>query len=132
MFKKFFATILGGTKKATEATEIVNVETTANVETATSIKNVGEIVLHTVEEVEAMTVAEALEALAHQYTEKKATILEKATTTDKIKKALEKAEAMEKETLAKYTVETMTEATTEKEEKKKATAKYIYICGGVK
>ena len=87
-----FLSALFGTKKAdtTEAVETItaNVQTVASSEPA---KNENETVLFTTEAVAKMTPAEALAKLQNQLTEKKVSIFEKATTTEKIKKELEKA-----------------------------------------
>ena len=80
-------------------------------------RNEGEEVHHTEAEVKAMSVEKALETLRDQYTEKKAAILEKATTVKKLEKALEKAETEKKKAEAEALVAEAMETATEKEKK---------------
>lgn len=110
-----------GMKKETE-TATANVASNDTATTATTVAleahhNEGEEVHHTEAEVKAMTVEKALETLANQYTEKKATILEKATTVKKLEKALEKAETEKKKAEAEALVAEAMETSTEKEKK---------------
>lgn len=114
-------------KKETRNATTLNVasinDTTETLATMETVKaeeihhNNGEMVLHTASEVEAMTVEKALETLKNQYTEKKATIIEKATSLKKLEKALEKAEAEKKKAEAEALVAEAMETATEKEKK---------------
>lgn len=110
-----FLSALFGTKKAdtTEAVETI----TANVQTVASsepVKNDNETVIFTTEAVAKMTPAEALAKLQNQLSEKKASIFEKATTTEKIKKELEKATKKATDTEAEA-ITTEATSTNEKE-----------------